>query len=61
MELGTGESDSAELNFEFADAIGNRNFELKVTQIICNSNSRYCFMHNYKIYLLLYFSSWIAN
>jgi len=40
VELGTGESDSAELNFEFADAIGNRNFELKVTQIICNSNSR---------------------
>lgn len=40
VELGTGESDSAELNFEFAAVVGNRNFEMKVTQIICNSNAR---------------------
>ena len=38
--MGTGESDSAELNFEFAAVVGNRNFEMKVTQIICNSNAR---------------------
>ena len=40
VELGTGVSDSAELKFEFADVIGNRQFEMKVTQIICNSRMR---------------------
>ena len=40
VELGAGVSDSAELNFEFADVIGNRQFEMKVTQIICNSRMR---------------------
>jgi len=40
VELGTGSSDGATLNFEFGSAAGNRGFEVKVTQYACNSPMR---------------------
>jgi len=40
IEIGTGSSDGATLNFEFGSATGNRGFEVKVTQYSCNSEMR---------------------